>query len=180
MAVDYVRKVSMKKKNQLWTNMYQRCYSDKYHDRSPQYKGCSIYDKWLNDRKKFYKWVDKNFYKYGDEQIDLDKDILVRGNKVYSPDTCIFAPHSINTHFENLTAEPKYNDKTGKWGIGIYIGGKTVNLGYFDTAEEAKLEYIKHKEASILAKAELYKDGIPDKLYQAMINWKIELSDWEK
>lgn len=180
MAVKYLRKVSSKKKWQLWENMKQRCYSDKYHARSPQYKECSICDEWLDDRQSFFDWVDENYYTYGNEQIDLDKDILVKGNKVYSPDTCIFAPHSINTYFENLTAKPKYIESLDKWKPSIYLEGKTVPLGYFDTEDEAKLEYIKHKEASILAKADLYKAGIPRALYKAMANWKIELSDWDK
>lgn len=162
----------------MWHNMYDRCYSNKYHERSPRYKDCSMCAEWLDDYNSFYDWVRENYYIVENEQIDLDKDILVKGNKVYSPDTCIFAPHSINTYFENLTREPvKVADK---YRIDIYIEGKSINIGYYNTEEEAKKAYIKHKEAAILAKADLYKDKIPRKLYDAMVNWSIELSDWDK
>ena len=53
-------------------------------------------------------------------------------------------------------------------------------VAFMNTEEEAKKVFIKHKEAAILAKADLYKDRIPRKLYDAMVNWSIELSDWNK
>lgn len=137
-------------------------------------------DEWLDDKETFFDWVCENHYTVGDEQIDLDKDILVKGNKIYSPETGIFAPHSINTYFENLTREPKYLQKLDKYKMDIYIEGKSINIGYYDTEEEAKKAYIKHKEAAIMAKADIYKDRIPRVLYNAMVNWKIELNDWNK
>ena len=146
--VNYTNNLSSIKLNSLWHNMYDRCYSKRYHDRSPQYIGCSMCDDWLDDQATFKEWARENYYTIDDEQIDLDKDILVKGNKIYSPKT------------------------------EICIEGKNVTIGYFDTEDEAKEAYIKHKEASILAKADLYKDRIPRKLYNAMIKWRIELSDW--
>lgn len=62
--------------------------------------------------------------------------------------------------------------------MDIYIDGKTVPLGIFDTEEKAKLEFIKHKEAAIVTKADLYRDKIPARLYKAMLDFKVELSDW--
>ena len=100
----------------MWHNMYNRCYREDYLEKNPQYKGCSICDEWLNDREAFYNWVAENYYIIDGEQIDLDKDILVKGNKVYSPDTCIFAPHVINTYFENFTRKP-VPLKSGKYRI---------------------------------------------------------------
>ena len=65
-----------------------------------------------------------------------------------------------------------------KYRMDIYIDGKTVPLGIFDTEEKAKLEFIKHKEAAIVTKADLYRDKIPARLYKAMLDFKVELSDW--
>lgn len=162
----------------MWHNMYNRCYRESYLEKNPQYKGCSICDEWLEDREAFYSWVAENYYIIDGEQIDLDKDILVKGNKVYSPDTCIFTPHVINTYFENFTRKP-VQLKNGKYRMDIYIDGETVSLGIFDTEEEAKKEFIKHKEAAIVSKADSYKSKIPAKLYKAMVDFKIELSDWK-
>lgn len=160
--------------------MYDRCYSNKYHEKSPQYRDCKMCDEWLDDKEAFYEWVVENYYRIDGERIDLDKDILVKGNKEYGPTTCVFAPHSINAFFENLTREPIYLPSLNKYRMNILIEGKTVNIGYYDTEEDAKKAFIKHKEAAILAKADLYKDRIPRKLYDAMVSWKIELSDWNK
>ena len=180
MAVNYIRDISKTEMCKMWHNMYNRCYSDSYHERSPQYIDCKMCDEWLDDRESFYDWVRENYYKIDGEQIDLDKDILINGNKEYGTENCIFAPHSINTYFENLTREPIYLPKLNKYRMDIFLEGKTVNIGYYDTEEEAKKVFIKHKEAAILAKADLYKDRIPRKLYDAMVNWSIELSDWNK
>lgn len=178
--INYTRDLDRTKLHQLWHNMYYRCYSKEYHERSPQYIGCSMCDEWLDDKEAFFDWVRENYYTVGDEQIDLDKDILVKDNKIYGSDTAIFAPHSINTYFENLTREPIYLPKLEKYKMDIFIEGKSINIGYYNTAEEAKKNYIKHKESAIMAKADIYKADIPRALYNAMVNWKIELTDWNK
>lgn len=180
MSVNYKRNLSKTEMCRMYHNMYDRCYSSAYHERSPQYKDCEMCPEWLDDKNNFYDWVLENYYTIDKEQIDLDKDILVKGNKIYSPDTCIFAPHSINTYFENLTREPVYLQKLNKYRMDIWIEDRNVRLGYFDSEEEAKKMYIRHKEAAILAKADLLQDRIPRALYNAMVNWKIELSDWNK
>ena len=162
----------------MWHNMYNRCYREEYLKKHPIYEGCTICDEWLSDRESFYNWVAENYYIIDGEQIDLDKDILVKGNKMYSPDTCIFTPHIINTYFEHITRKPiKLNN--GKYRMDIYIEGNTIPLGVFDNEEEAKKEFIKHKESAIVSMADRYKNKIPNKLYKAMIDFKIELSDWK-
>ena len=180
MSVNYKRNLSKTEMCRMYHNMYDRCYSLAYHERSPQYKDCEMCPEWLDDKNNFYDWVLENYYTIDKEQIDLDKDILVKGNKIYSPDTCIFAPHSINTYFENLTREPVYLQKLNKYRMDIWVENRNVNIGYYDTEEDAKKVFMRHKEALILAKAGLYHDRIPSALYNAMINWKMELSDWNK
>lgn len=177
--VNYTNHVNIDKKKRLYSNMKTRCYNQNYLNKNPAYNGCMVCDEWLDNRQSFFEWVDHNYYTCGAEQMDLDKDILLKGNKIYSPETCIFAPHSINTYFETLTRKPVYLPELKKWKASMSLQGKTVTIGYFDTEEEAKQEYIRHKEASLLAKADLYKDRIPDKLYKAMVNRKIELTDWK-
>lgn len=177
--VAFTNDISKQKLRTLWSNMNTRCYNENYHAESPQYIGCEVCQEWLDDKENFYDWVKENYYTVGSEQMDLDKDILVKNNNIYSPETCIFAPHSINVYFENLTREPLYVPSKQKYKMSIYIDGMNVDLGLFDTEEAAKATYIKHKEASIMAKADLYKDKIPKKLYDAMINWTIELDDWK-
>lgn len=166
--------------------MQTRCYNPNYHNIKPSYTDCEICDEWKDDHNLFYDWVGENFYRIdGEDTVQLDKDILVKGNKIYSPETCIFVPKTINDMFNNTIRKkgsnlPKgvyFSEKTGKYKTRIYIEGKSVNLGFFDTPEEAFEKYKIHKEAAILAKADYYKDMIPKKLYEAMVNWIVEITD---
>ena len=81
-----------------WHDMINRCYNAKFHLRQPQYKGCTVCEEWLN-YSNFKVWYDQN--RIQGMSLDLDKDILFKGNKVYSPETCCFVPHKINTLFLN-------------------------------------------------------------------------------
>jgi hypothetical protein len=153
----------------------------------PTYKGCTVDESWHNFQN-FAAWYDKNFYEIDGERMELEKDILIKGNKVYSPETCVFAPHSINSLFV------KGNSIRGEFPIGVYrhtqtnkyiaqckisLNGvkKTINLGIYETPERAFIAYKSYKENLIKQKAENYKDKIPSKLYEAMINYKVEITD---
>ena len=74
-----------------WHRMIERCHNPKYQETCSTYIGCSICDEWKNFSN-FFEWYKVN-YKDG---CELDKDILVKGNKVYSPETCCFVPQEIN------------------------------------------------------------------------------------
>ena len=87
-----------KKSYQCWSNMLKRCYNKNVHNKQPTYKDCSVCNEWLCYAN-FEKWYDENYYEIEGERTELDKDILFKGNKVYSPITCIFVPQRINTLF---------------------------------------------------------------------------------
>ena len=153
------------KAKRLWNDMYTRCYNTKLHKRFPEYRGCSICDYWLEDKERFYKWVEKNYYMIGNEQMDLDKDILFKGNKVYSPKRKRGKyPLGVN-----------YEKAKGKYRAALNVDGKTVKLGHFDTAEEAFMAYKRHKEALIIVVADRYKGKIPNCVYEAMMTGKLKL-----
>lgn len=68
-----------------WYHMLERCYSESHHKIHPTYKGCSVCDEWRNFQT-FAKWLHSQ-----DSDLkctELDKDGLIVGNKVYSPDSC--------------------------------------------------------------------------------------------
>lgn len=183
------QKTSKEKKYQLWGNMKTRCYNPNYHKVKPGYKDCTICNEWLDDRELFYEWVDMNFYKIkGEPTVELDKDILLPGNKIYGPDTCIFVPKRINDLFihihgrvdNGLPAGVTYSEKTGTYKVSAMLTcddsdkKKNVVLGYYDTIEEAFDVYKEHKKAEIIYIADLYRRKIPEQLYQAMVNWKFD------
>lgn len=167
-----------------WYNMFQRCYNKESQLKRPSYIGCLVCNEWLNYQN-FAKWYDDNFYKINDELICLDKDILIKGNKTYSPETCIFTPNRINTLFI------KNNIHRGKLPIGVSLhkmtnkyqatcgnkNNKTIYLGLYNTYEEAFNAYKVFKENLIKEVADEYKNVIPYKLYKAMYSYQIEIDD---
>lgn len=81
-----------------WHNMLQRCYDEKYQKKYPTYIGCEASEEFHNFQN-FGDWNSKNYYEIEGEQMCLDKDILVKHNKIYSPETCVFVPQTINKLF---------------------------------------------------------------------------------
>lgn len=161
--------------------MKSRCYNEKIHAQKPWYKDCTMCDEWLADKYAFYDWVnDGNFYVIdGEPTVELDKDILVKGNTIYSPETCIFAPKSINTLFGGSS---KKNDDGLPMGVTMTENGKYKPQikrfpDVFDTPEEAWEIWKLHKQSLIIQKADEYLGKIPMKLYYAMMSYQFEITD---
>lgn len=164
-----------------WLNMLMRCYSDNFHDRQPNYVGCRVDERWHNYAN-FKAWVEENYYSVGDEPMELDKDILCKGNTVYSPENCIFVPQTINALFIGNKAArgdlPIGVDFTkGVYRARMGYSGKQIQIGSYATAEEAFEAYKVYKEKLIQEIANRYKNRIPDKLYDVLINRVVEIDD---
>ena len=183
-------KVSINQKHtfqyNLWYDMLKRCYSKDYIEKHPTYKDCEACDEWHNFQN-FAKWVDDNYYEVEDcYRMELEKDILVKGNKLYSPNTCVFIPRILNTLFiYQKRGERKYPLGVMKSGDKFYARVSKNKNGQCireespkcDTAEEASIFYKTMKERYIKEMADEYKDKIPKKLYEAMYNWEVEIID---
>lgn len=167
---------------EVWTSMHQRCYDPKFHEKYPTYENCTVCKEW-NSYQEFAKWDNENYYEVENERMNLDKDILSKGNKVYSADTCIYVPQSINNLFV------KHDKARGVYPIGVckrgnkFVAqlskgdGKRIHLGYYSTPNEAFEAYKQAKEDYIKEVAEEYKDKIPHRLYEALMNYKVEIDD---
>ena len=177
----YGRGLPKTKKYLTWFAMMQRCYSENSLKRKPTYENCSVDERWWNFQV-FCDWYDENFYQIDDCVMCLDKDILVKNNKVYSPETCIFVPQQIN---KLLTLRQLHR---GELPLGVHKNrnsysafcnknGKSVYIGNFDTAEKALHAYIKEKEVTLKESAEKYIKCIPYILYKALYNYKIDIDD---
>lgn len=169
-----------------WRSMIKRCYDKKEHERYPRYIGCEVFSHWLNFQN-FGQWYEDNYYTIEGETMCLDKDILVKNNKLYSPYTCIFVPSRINMLFI------KSNKARGDLPIGITKDGNKYmarcncidefgnnirkTVGRASTPIEAFELYKNFKESYIKQVADYYKDKIPKQLYEAMYNWKVEIDD---
>ena len=171
----------------IWRCMLQRCYDPKLQERESTYKECEVEDHLLNFQH-MCEWLDENYYEVPGEQMCLDKDILYKGNKVYSRETCIFVPQRINNLFT------KSDKMRGKYPIGVNIlpsgnyraicnngYGKLISLGTYSTKEEAFQVYKEYKEKVIKETIDLYEGKIPEphysRLKEAMYNYKVEIDD---
>lgn len=166
---------------QKWHDMMNRCYNEKFLEKHPEYRGCSVCEEWHNFSN-FKVWYDS--HKYGDVVLDLDKDILFKGNAIYDAAHVALVPHEINTLFVNgkksrgdLPVGVHFDNEREKYRAEMSFMGRNVKLGRFDTAESAFERYKEYKEDFIKDMAELYKEKIPDKVYHAMMNWKVEITD---
>ena len=168
------------KEYSLWNNMLKRCYSISFHNTNPTYIGCSVSDNFKH-YSYFYEWCRLQI---GFSKVDyqLDKDLLLKGNKVYSENTCIFIPKTINALLTNCNAA------RGLLPIGVSKHGNNFkatcnvnsinkHLGTFDTPELAFEAYKTFKEAHIKELAEKYKDTIDTRAYQALINYEVHIDD---
>ena len=168
----------------VWKDMIRRCYGNKkYYDKFPSYKDKIVCQSWHNFQV-FAEWFEKNFYQIEGEVMALDKDILCKGNKIYSPDTCIFVPQRINLLFikrelyrGELPLGVDFDNRNCKFRVTYRVDKVKKHLGYYDTKEEAFEVYKNFKEKYIKKIAEEYKDEIPQKLYDAMIKYEIEIDD---
>ena len=170
-----------------WIGMLKRCYSAKFQEKQPTYIGCCVSDDWLY-YPNFKNWYDKNYYEIENKTSQLDKDILIKNNKVYSPDTCVFVPGFINILFvkrqNDRGAFPigvRYHKASKKYEarLSVFRDGKSTekHLGCFDTVDEAFGVYKKAKEDYIKEVAYEYKDKIPAELYKAMYTYKVGIDD---
>ena len=171
----------------VWHNMLQRSYDPKYHKKYNSYTDCSVsenfkhytyFKDWCNNQIGFNSVDDKgNFF-------ELDKDLLIKGNKVYSEDNCVFLPSEINillvsskrSRGENVIGV-YFNKDKGKYQTSLKVNGKLKYLGRFDTEYEAFLAYKQAKEARVKNIANKWKDQIDTRAYEALMKYQVEITD---
>ena len=175
------------KEYELWMGMLKRCYSDTYQKKHLTYIGCEVSNNFLH-YEYFYEWCHSQIG-FGNDgngnPFHLDKDLLVRGNKVYSESTCVFLPQEIN---KVLT---KRESMRGEYLIGVIWSntnkafvarvsrnkGKPEHLGYFKTELEAFNAYKIAKEAFVKEQASKWKSQIDERAYDALMNYKVNIDD---
>lgn len=184
---DFDAKVTENRKNlkeyRLWTSMLQRCYSPIIHEKRVHYADCMVSEN-FKSYSYFYEWCQKQIG-FDKDDYQLDKDIMIRGNKLYSEDTCCFVPRDINVLFTNRKAlRGKYligaslQKRTGRFQASCKDGtGKLKYLGIFPTQEQAFEAYKSFKESIVKRLANEYKGLIDDRVYHALMNYTVEITD---
>ena len=160
----------------IWTGAVCRCYCPVRLAKRPSYNGCTLSKEFLCYQN-FAEWYTTHeSYGLG---YELDKDLLVKGNKVYSAETCTLIPREINLAIR--TDRKKDSDlpvgvlknKIGGYTAGVRIKSKDCHLGTFNTTEEASAAYVEAKEAYVKDVALEWKDKIEPRAFEALMNWTV-------
>ena len=132
------------------------------------YEDCCISDKWarLSD---FKMWLESN---PDWKDLEIDKDILIKGNREYGPDTCVLVPSWINSLIVTRSRD------RGEYPIGVHFvkdkrctkdypkpyfsqlrtgDGNREYLGVFETPQEAHRAWQLAKYNQIIKTEERYK-----------------------
>jgi hypothetical protein len=160
-----------KKHNKIyltWYCMFQRCYSELHQIKAKTYKDCSVVEEWHNFQN-FAQWYEDNWKPWMDNKWQLDKDILVKGNKVYSPETCAFVPREINVVFVNNLTIPLLS----KRGNHYYPMYKKKHIGKFDNYEEALKMFFMYKQQHIDSLTDKWEDKLDERLFNTLKNFKL-------
>ena len=171
------------KEYNLWYNMLRRCHSDNSKKKQPTYEGCEVSDN-FKSYEYFYEWCNEQIG-FDNKDWQLDKDLLIKGNKVYSENTCVFIPVEINLLLTKRDAS------RGEHLIGVcwsnthkaFVArvsrnkGKQEHLGFFKTELEAFNAYKIAKEAFVKEQAEKWKSQIDIRAYNALMNYQVEITD---
>lgn len=177
------------KEYRVWKNMLYRSYNKEFQICNPTYAGCSVDKDWHNFQN-FAAWYTSH-KNYGKKDYQMDKDLKIIPNKVYSPDTCDIIPSQINSLLLNSV------DRRGSYIVGVSFNksagrynsyccilledgeSKNKNLGYFNTEQEAFFAYKKAKEKNVKRVANLYKDEICIEIYNNLMNWAVPVHSIE-
>lgn len=164
----------------VWQAMINRCYNEEKQKGMPTYIGCTVADEWLV-YSNFYAWYTdpSNGYREG---YHIDKDLFSpKGKKVYSPDTCCFLPHEINTLIKGKQTKVSALPEGVSFHHGKYFGritkhGKCLTTKRCETPQAAFIEYAKMKEEYVYELATEYfsRGEITERVYNRLLKYKIE------
>lgn len=163
-----------------WHDMLCRVYRKKALQKRPLYNAVTVCDEWLNFQN-FAKWYYDNLIDT-DEEINIDKDIINGEQKIYSPETCCLVPKKINALFIRERKRYKENNilpvgvgiRNDQYSAGLSKNGKYISETGFSSPEDAFAWYKQEKEKYIKEVANEYKNILPERTYNALMNYKVK------
>ena len=168
------------KEYKVWQRFLERCYCPKYQKSNPAYFGCTVSEN-FKSYSFFHEWCQSQIG-FGEEGFELDKDLIFKGNRVYSEDNCLFVPKRLNT----LLLSSRACRGTLPIGVSIHNGKflacccrefTSRYIGHFNTPEEAFNAYKQAKESYIKLQAEKWKDQIDIRAYEALMRYEVLPTD---
>lgn len=153
-----------------WKSMLMRGYSDSFKIKRPTYANCSSCKEWLS-LSAFKIWFDSNHV----EGWHLDKDLMIDGNKIYSPEACRYIPASLNMLLTNhASARGRYpqgvtiDKRRGSFAANLSVHGKLKWIGNFATVERAEAAYRSAKRDYVLSEIDSYRGLVDDGLLNSV------------
>lgn len=167
----------------LWFNILARCYNEKCRNKNLTYSDCTVSTNFLS-YSYFYEWCHEQVG-FGNDGWQLDKDVLVKGNKIYSEDMCVFIPRHINCLLTksnktrgNLPIGVSYAKLNRKYKVQAHNhDSKVIHLGLYTNIEDAFYTYKEFKENVVKTVANKYKDNIDIRVYNALMCYNVEITD---
>ena len=162
--------------------MISRCSSG-YGTVRPSYSNCSVAVP-FEDKQYFLNWWNVQPFAGARDDLGrsyhLDKDVIVPGNTVYGPETCVFIPAAINSFYSFL--DSSFNDSVGaikntrnnKWAAEIKLWPlpRKKHLGStFECKEEAHAAYCTAKDTHARHMALYFQDKVDGKVIHALNNF---------
>jgi hypothetical protein len=160
----------------LWKTMLVRCYDPKKADYYRTYLDKDVCEHWYNYQNFAYWCQDQAGFNL--PYFELDKDILVPGNKIYSPETCVFVPREVNCLFTGY--RPKKNNLPrgvvmAKLRYRVHcpnVEGGQVYVGQYKTLEEAVEVYRTNIKEVMNFYADKYKDIVDPRVCKALLEYE--------
>ena len=166
----------------LWSSMIFRCYSEAQHKTRPRYKNCEVSENFKSFS--FFKAWCKTQVGFNVKGYALDKDLLFKGNTLYSENTCVFVPREVNNALEkanksrgNLPIGVCFDKSRSKFKVAMKCYGKTKFLGRYDSIENAFNSYKVAKEDYLKELADKWKGKIDTRAYEALMSYVVEVTD---
>ena len=176
------RNVPIPKEYSIWNGVRHRCYNENIRHLTPSYQEAEMSENFK--RYSYFKDWCHNQIGFDQDGWQLDKDILFKGNKLYSEATCCFVPPEINTlilkadRIRGKYPIGVYEDKqAGKFKVRISVEGKQKHVGRYYCEKEAFYAYKVAKEQHIKEVANKWKGQIDVRVYEALINWEVNIDD---
>jgi hypothetical protein len=170
------------KEYSLWVKMLERCYSNTYHKINPSYIDCHVAVNFKSFQY-FANWCQSQIG-FKVENYQLDKDLILKANKMYSEDTCVFVPSCINSFLTSAKI------RRGEFPVGVYFDkgkyykaqinsgkGRQIHLGIFPTPELAFQAYKTAKEAMAKELAIQYEGLVDSRVVDALNNFVVNIDD---
>jgi len=164
----------------LWSSLLKRCYCPERQKRQPTYIGCSVSEN-FKSYSYFHEWYQSQM---GCTQrgFQLDKDLIFRGNKLYSENTCLFLPSELNKLLVTSKASRGnlplgVTNSRGKFKVNCSTNTASAFIGRFNTPEEAFQAYKQTKEVFIKQQAEKWKALIDPRAYAALMAYEVLITD---